>query len=204
MPNYQIGKEVKTLFTKAQKPFKKFNVKDEKGIVIEGVTAWSNLKCFESIVSGASVSNVIVQEGEYNGRKDYTMKDEIFGNMPAGLRQYAKPNMAAVMQKKEESITKSQDRKEDGIKISSTARDATLIVTTFFKADIEAIVDATESSKFSEIMKKWRMARSMLLENWEPKETTSDGGMMPDFSEAQRAPSEPSVQYPSDTEEIPF
>ena len=201
MANFQIGKEVKSLTTKTGKPFKKFNVKDEKGVVTTDVTAWSDFKQFDAIVAGASLSNVFLKEGEYNGNKNYTLKDDIFGNKPEGIRKYGKPNMEAVMQKKDESISKSQDRKEDGIKISSTARDATLIITTFFKAEIDAL-NAPESSKFNEIMKKWRMARTLLLDNWEPKQSLSDGSLMPDFGEEQKAPEVPVIQYPE--EELPW
>jgi hypothetical protein len=71
---------------------------------------------------------------------------------------------------RENGIQRTLDRKEEGIAISSTARDATLILTTFYK-----------DLKESEIKENWLYWRKWLLQNWEAdnKNLTSHGDAVP-------------------------
>lgn len=65
--------------------------------------------------------------------------------------------MTKVMETKKANISEAQDRKEQGIEISGSARDATLILTTFY-----ADKDLTDE----DIQSKWLEWRKWLLNNY--------------------------------------
>ena len=67
-----------------------------------------------------------------------------------------------VMEKKAMNIERSQDRKEDGIKISATARDATLIMV------------ALMTKEDFDYQEKWLEVREWLWNNWEYTESPLD------------------------------
>ncbi len=209
MAKYQIGKEVKELTGKSSgKPFKKFNVKDEKGVVTSEVIAFGNYSKYNDIIAGATVEAVL-SEGEYNGRKDYKLVDGNLGAKPAGFGG----GMAKTMEKKAEYIEKAQGRKADAIQIAATARDASLILSSYFRNGVELPTEFDDDllqKHEVKVMNMWRRIRTWLLDNWEPKETLSDGSVMPDFGTPKTYPDsftskeEETIVFPTDEESIPF
>lgn len=209
MAKYQIGKEVKDLVGKASgKGFKKFNVKDEKGVVTSDVIAFGNYSQYAQITPGATVEAVL-SEGEYNGKKDYKLVDGNLGAKPAGFGG----GMAKTMEKKAEYIEKAQGRKADSIQEAATARDATLILTSYFKNGVELpaeVDDRVMKAHEVKVMNMWRRIRAWLMDNWEVRESLPDGSLMPTFEppvgypDSFKSINEEVVNFPSDEEEIPF
>ncbi len=202
MAKYLIGQNVEEKTSKAGKPYKKFNVKDEKGVVTSDVVAFNFFSAYAQIVSGASIEAVL-SESDYNGQKNYKLVD---GNL--GAKPWSNGGgMAKSMEKKSEMIEKAQDRKGDDTKIASTARDATLILTSYFKNGVElpAEFDDTMLQKHEvKIMNMWRRIREWLLKNWEPQSTLSDGSLMPDFTPPTTYPDKFISDQQQEVEEIPF
>lgn len=166
MAKIQIGTQVQEITSKAGKPYKKFNVKDEKGVVTNDVVAFPFYSQYGAIVGGALIEGIITEK-EYNGSKSYSINDGNLGSKPSGFG-------AQAMKAKAEGIERAQVRKESGIEISATARDATLIVTSFYQ-DLSP----------EEIKQKWLFWRKWLLANWnnpEGTDLTSSGDPVPDFT----------------------
>jgi hypothetical protein len=146
MAKYTIGKVEDT------GKFKKINVKDEAGVITERVSAWPDYSQYEKIATGAVVEGVLFVNGKYTNLKDGNL-----GPRPASFGGGAKN-----MEVKAQNISKAMDRKESGIEISATARDATLVLTTFYK-------DLTDE----QIKSKWLYWRRWFLNNFN-NTTTSD------------------------------
>lgn len=132
------------------KPFKKFNVRDEKGIVTNDVVAFPFFTQYQSIAASATVEAVL-KESEFNGRKSFSLVDGNLGPKPSSFNGGAKN-----MEVKANNIAKAQDRKEDGIMISSTARMAT-----------EAVGAIYASLTPEDYKKHWLEWRKWFMENWE-------------------------------------
>ncbi len=162
---YKIGNDVQEVTAKSGTKYKKCRIKDEKGIVTESVAVFSSFSQYNNLVTGAEVE-AILKEKDYNGSKSYSLEDAYKPNGGGG-------GFAKAAEAKSENIKKAMDRKEEAISISSTARDATLIVTKFYP------LETTEE----EIKKNWLRWRKWLLNNWEPnnENLTSHGDPVPDF-----------------------
>lgn len=101
----------------------------------------------------------------FSGYNDMEVGKEIecelndkFINDPKGSKP-KKNNFTNNMEVKAQNIAKAQESKDLSIQISSTARDATLIVTTFYK-----------DLKEDEIKEKWLSWRKWLSNNFDPRE----------------------------------
>lgn len=209
MAKYQIGKEVKDIVSKAGKPFKKFNVKDEKGVITNDVVAFPFFSLYSSIISGGTVEAVL-SDSDYNGQKSYKLIDGNLGAKPQGFGG----GMAKTMEKKAEYIEKAQGRKADSIQEAATARDATLILTSYFRNGVELPTEFDDlllQRHEVKVMNMWRRIRSWLMKNWEVQDTLSDGSLMPDFTTPKGYPDsftskaeEEVVNFPSDEDTIPF
>lgn len=99
---------------------------DVAGEKHEDVAIWEGFPDYENLMTGHEVEGdiVIKQNGQYTNRTLYTPKQATGG----GAR-----GVKAAQDRKENIIKNTMDRKENGIEISATARDATLIVTTFYQ-----------------------------------------------------------------------
>jgi len=149
-----IGVQVDVMTSKAGKEYKKFNVRKEDGTIVNGVVAFPFYSLYASIVSGAVLEGIIKEE-EYNGGKSYKLADGNLGPKPASFGGGAKN-----MELKAKNIEKAQDRKEDGIMISSTARMATEMVLA-----LKGTVDGPENvAEFKEAWLEWR---KWFVQNWE-------------------------------------
>ena len=167
---YIIGSEVQEPESKKTgKRFKKFSVKDEKGVVTREVAAFSFFSGYNDIKPGATVEAVL-KEGEFNGQKSYSLVDGNLGPKPSGFAKEAVADKA-------KNIEKAQDRKEEGIMISSTMRMAVDLSV----AQIEA---KGLTPSIEEMKKQILLWRKWLMNNWDPQEKeelTSHGDPVPDF-----------------------
>lgn len=207
MAKYLIGKEVKEIVSKAGKPFKKFNIKDEKGIVTNDVVAFSFFSQYAAIIAGATI-DCVLDTREYNGQPSNKLVD---GNLGPKLSGFG---IVKNMEKKDEMIQKAQVRKADSIQEAATARDATLILTSYFRNGVELpaeIDDRVMKSHEVKVMNMWRRIRAWLMDNWEVKDSLPDGSLMPTFEAPKGYPDsfmskaeEEVANFPSDEEEIPF
>ncbi len=105
---------------------------DESGIEIDKVSIWSDFPDFANLKPGSEVNGDLVKA-----------KDPKYGPTLYPAKTYktfaAKPkvDIGKMMEKKEASIGRFQDNKEESIKISGAQRDATLMVTTFYPVDMD-------------------------------------------------------------------
>lgn len=153
---YIIGSNVEEIVARSSgKPFKKFNVKDEHGVIFNDVVAFPFFSNYGLIVANATVEGV-VREEEYNGRKSVKMVDGTLGPKPASMGGFGVKNMEV----KAQGIAKAQERKEDGIMISSTARMAT-------EAAIATMEGGTTPLSAEEFKVSWLGWRKWFVENWE-------------------------------------
>ena len=109
---------------------------------------------FNQLEEGMEIEGEI-NPSEYKGKTYYWLND---------LKKQFIPKASGIqkaMDRKEHSINNFQGRKEDGIKISSTARDATLIVTNFYPEFSERI------DKEDKIKAEWLKWRSWLYDRWD-------------------------------------
>jgi len=123
---------------KTGKVYKKVVLKDEKGET-HNVNLFNDYPDFANLKPGVSIDGEIEMNGRYKNLKSNAIKE----------RKYTKPDFTKAMERKEESIKGFQDNKENSIKMAGSARDATLIVTTFYPEL------ANESNKEEKIRAKW-------------------------------------------------
>lgn len=144
---YTIGSDVADITSAKGTKYKKFNIRGEDKVVTESVVAFSSFSKFAEVVAGAVIEGKLSSK-EYQGRTSYTLEDEFQSKGGGGV--------AVSMERKQKAIAQSQDRKEEGIMISSTIRDAVLIVT---------------ARMAKEDIKDWKKeilsVRHWLVENWE-------------------------------------
>lgn len=133
------------------------------GIMHDKVTIWGDYPNFASLMTGHEVVGTLMpaKDPKY-GPTLYAPK--------AGKAGYSGPArspsaITKAMKDKADGIEKTMDRKEDGIKISATMRDATLL----------AVSEYTEQRRISangptleQLHKKWR---EYLWTNWECSDT---------------------------------
>jgi hypothetical protein len=119
------------------------------------VNAQFDAPIYEAVIDGADFE--LYKEGNFN---------KIKYDKPAQAPRQGNPAIAKAMERKETSIANFQDSKEEGIKISSTARDATLLVTTFYPE----LAMLGDEEKFKAIFHKWSELRNELLAKWDVRE----------------------------------
>ncbi len=177
-----IGQNVESKTSAAGKEYKKFGCKREDGQIFQNVVAFPFYTQFTNIVSGAVLEGIIKEE-DYNGQKSYKLQDGNLGPKPNSFG-----GGAANMAKKAETIAKAQDRKEEGVMVSSTARMAT-------EAALAFKTDTTSPEQFKV---SWQIWREWFVKNWDNTNAvgvTSAGTKVPDFSE---------VSNDINPEDIPF
>lgn len=139
-----IASEVKE--TSTGKTYKRATVQDTNGASHE-VSVWSDFPDYAKVEAHNEVEGTIRENGKYKN---------LVGDRPKTTKKGFDATVAVAM--KQEGIKRSQDRKEDSIKISGTARDATLIT-----------VALMQSGTVSAAMwkDKWLEVRDWLLENYD-------------------------------------
>jgi hypothetical protein len=125
------------------KSYIKAELRDEQNNITPGVSIWQDFPSFENITFGAEINADIVTKGNF--KNAYPVKT---------YKSFAaKPNMAAIVDKKNENIKEAQGRKEDAIIRAGAQRDAVLIVTTFYKNQEFSLSDADIQAKIDYWMK---------------------------------------------------
>ena len=142
--------------TQSGKPYKKAFL-DEKVFGNDRFNIFTFHTRYEDVVVGRDFA---IEEFEKDG-KYIKLSDPDKGVKTSYSRKSFDASAAVAL--KQESITKSQDRKDESIKISSTMRDAVLIVTSR-----NSIKDATDQHIENEIL-RWR---EFLLNNWDLENQT--------------------------------
>lgn len=131
------------------------DLQDFNGVVEEKVTIWSDFPNFASIKVGSEVCGQVTVKtnGQYINKTLYPEKTEGWG----GGKKAPSVNMNKIMEKKQEGISASQDRKENSIKLAATMRDATLLTLEWIKQE-NLVMPPTEA----EIKAKWTEWRKWL------------------------------------------
>lgn len=105
--------------------YMKATLTDETGAQHENVTIFSSFPNFSNIRPGEKISGFL-KVNDYKGQTTYSLdveRTQGWGRQ-TNVKQAA---VAAAMEKKQENIEKTLDRKDESYKISSTFRDATLL-----------------------------------------------------------------------------
>lgn len=114
----------KPLTTKTQKPFKALEVEDEAGATFK-VNIFSDFPEFALIHAGSLVRGKIEPNGQYTNLVSETQGKGKFGASGG----YKTAQIKETMDIKRQDIQKSQENKENSIKIASTIRMAVDIAT---------------------------------------------------------------------------
>ena len=140
--------------SKNGKQYIKATIKDETGKTDE-VSIWPDFSYFADLKPGSTVEGVITIKGQYK-------------NLTSGSHSvnpnYKSTQVEQAMQRKEASIDRFQTSKEENIKLSSSARDATLIVTTFYP-ELSKMEDV--DLKDVAIKNKWQEWRKYFMGGFE-------------------------------------
>ena len=134
--------------TKTGKTVFNATLKDEQGLQHEKVSIWSDFPGFADIRPGSEVEGEIVKNA-----KGYASLYPPRPKMEAPKFVQREQAMNEAMAKKETSISKFQANKEESIRLSSSARDATLIVTTFYP---ELATNESKEEIIKRVWNNWR------------------------------------------------
>lgn len=144
--NYKII-EIESKTTSTGKAMKKATIVDESGVETSDVAIWSSFPNFANL----AVDSMVVGELEIKQNGAYTNKSlKTPATGTTGAYRGGSGAITKAMEKKEASIEKFQDNKEEGIKISATMRDAVLCAIAEYNKD-QHNLDTLE-----ELIRKWR------------------------------------------------
>ncbi len=102
------------------------NLKEaDSEVTVEGVGIWSDYPNFATLDVGHTTEGDVVTKGEW--KTLYPAKTN-----PLGFKKSGGAGIANAMETKNENIKEAQERRSDGVKISATFRDATLITVASF------------------------------------------------------------------------
>lgn len=149
---------IEWLEKKEYKPGKflyKVSLKPATGDMINNVTIWDSFPGFTDIMPGSTISGEL-ETKEHNGYVNTTLKAPRSANSERSANRKTEI-VTQAMERKEQSITRFQATKEESIKMAGAARDATLIVTTFYPEFSLA------PNKDALIKEQWNQWRSWLL-----------------------------------------
>ena len=118
------------------------NVGDVKATIWEDQKDGSRFPGFDEIAVGSVIEGVLYNKPGTNFYNIYPPRPQKQGGMGG--------NVAKMMDKKQENIEKTLDRKEDSFKVSGTARDAVLC------AIAEYEKDKTNLDTLEQLITKWR------------------------------------------------
>lgn len=147
--------KVKTIEVKNDKngnPMKITTFENDKKVFVN--SKW-DAPVYESVIEGAEFE--LYEDNGFN---------KIKYDKPAQAPRQGNPGIAKAMERKEAGIEKFQGNKEEGIKISSTARDATLILTAFYPE----LAQLQGEEKHDTIFHKWAELRNELLAKFDVKQ----------------------------------
>lgn len=122
MANLKVNGVVDKM-AKTGRPFKALEVQDESGAVFK-VNVFSNAPDFANIKAGSVLNGVLVQDGNF---WNITFAEQ--EKRPSGAYRPPQQAIKENMDIKRQDIARSQENKENSIKIASTIRMATDIAT---------------------------------------------------------------------------
>jgi len=108
---------------KTGRPYKKLSVEDEKGEKVD-VNIFSTFPDFANVIPGSEIMGTLKQDGQYWN----ITPDGVATTRGGASGAFKQKLIEDTMTRKESSIEKSQDRKEDSIRLMAAQRDAVLIV----------------------------------------------------------------------------
>lgn len=154
----------------------KFNCKarDTAGNVFENVTFWQKSwpDVFANLVNMSTI--VATLKTEQNGQyTNHTMYPETTSQMANTGATGAYPQSRGggvnkAMETKKENIKEAQEYRTENVRISATARDATIILTTLF----DDIANLPEIERDGAWEAKWKEIRKKLWKMWDYRETS--------------------------------
>lgn len=145
--------------------YKRLSLKDETGVVRDGVAMFSTDPRYTQAELGAKL-DIELKQGEYNGQVSWSVASP--KSAPRGSFGPNKATPAAIaqaMDRKDATIGEAQDKKADGIQLAGTARDATLIVTTFYPEYTNGSIE--QEAREALIKEKWHQWRDYLMSVWD-------------------------------------
>jgi len=151
MENIKIVK-ITSKTTKNAKPYKMCEV--EVNGEIRKVNIWSNAPDFANLTEGSILSGKMTMEGQYWNIDFGT------NSAPRASQGFKTAQAKEVIDYKQTGITKSQENKENSIKIASTMRMAVDLAIAEYRD--ETVLDTLEQS-----IKKWR---AWCWENWDAED----------------------------------
>jgi hypothetical protein len=132
---------------------------DESGKIYEKVTLWKS--DWPQDITNDLVVSGDVKETEKNGYKNFILYPERTNTMGAGSMRGG--GASVLMKKKEESIGKFQDKKEENIEKMAAFRDATLLTVAWVEKQ-----EYVTSKEIAETWKQWNAWLTAQLDNTEP------------------------------------
>jgi hypothetical protein len=143
--------------TKTNKPYKQLTVRQENGTEHK-VNIWSDFPNFANVIVGSVIRGKIEPNGQY-----MNLVSELQINKPTEARGgvYKTAQIEKTMERKEQSIAKSQDNKDWSIRTASTMNKAVELA-------IAEIKDITTLNTLENDILKWR---EWLWRNWEVSDT---------------------------------
>ena len=138
--------------TKTNKPYKSLTVRQENGAEHK-VNIWSDFPNFANVTIGTVIRGKIEPNGKY-----MNLISELQAKAPSGQNQaFKQAQIKETMDIKRQDIQKSQENKEQSIKIASTMRMAVDLA-------IAEYGDKTVLNTLEQSIKKWR---AYCWENWD-------------------------------------
>ena len=153
---YTLTKVTLRPIAKLRTEVKEAEATDTDGKFYEKITLWKNdwSQIWNDIKDGYELNGEITEK-ENKGYVNFTLTPERTNTL------YPKKNLTAAMETKNQNIMHAQDRKDEGIKISSTFRDATILTAEWMKrTDVPFPTD-------TDVKAKWKAMRDWLWKQWE-------------------------------------
>ncbi len=142
----------------------KYNVilQDAEGKIEDNLSIWEGFPGYANLAVGSMVTGRITvsKDGKYRSLQE----EKTQGFTKGTYKEPWKAGPSAAQERKEETIVKAQDRKDNSIQISASFRDATTLTVEWI-ATYKTIHDGPPSD--DEIKGKWLEYRKWLLDNWE-------------------------------------
>lgn len=142
--------KIESKTTKNDKPYKMCEVECQGET--RKVNIWSNAPDFANLKEGSIIVGTMVKDGQY-----WNITFENSNTSPRGSQGFKTAQIKETMDIKRQDIARSQENKENSIKIASTIRMAVDIATSL-------TVDQWHSTTMEEEIRHWR---SWLWQQWD-------------------------------------
>jgi len=151
--------------TQSNKAYRFISILTQEGETIDKVKVWEDFDDGRTAFAFINIGDRLMGQLKSDPKWGYSLS----ASKPKGTLnpQYAKKGtqIAQAQERKEQSIYQSQERKSEDIRISSTARDATLILTALMAHG------GYDETKWKT---QWVKIRAWLYKNWDNKDGYPD------------------------------